>query len=87
MSSLETPPVEAVRYRNQATQRVTSSHSSSLSTYQDGGRVRILYLAEEPEQARIDTFASFWPGPLLLTGGGIVFVAIGYSFLRGARRH
>ena len=55
------------------TQRVASSHSSSHPGRKVGDRVPVLYLPSEPHRARINSFASFWPVPLILTGLGAGF--------------
>ena len=68
------------------TQRVASSHSSSHPGRKVGDRVPVLYLPSEPHRARINSFASFWPVPLILTGLGAGFSGIGFAAVYCLRR-
>src|SRR5262245_54857012 len=60
-----------------ATQRVTSSYSTSDTSRKVGDTVPVLYLRGAPQGARIDSFASFWLGPLLCLLGALLFSVLG----------
>src|ERR1043166_6393646 len=50
--------------------------SSSYFSYQPGDRITVLYDPASPEKANIDSFQTVWLGPLVFTGGGLLFGAI-----------
>jgi hypothetical protein len=69
-----------------ATHRVQSSTSSSPAAYKVGENVPVLYLAEDPQAARIDSFMNLWFGPVLLAGMGMVFALLaGFVFRKHVR--
>lgn len=55
----------------------TSSSGSNPPAYSRGDQVDVLYQADAPEKARINSFLSLWFGPLLVGGLGVVFTALG----------
>jgi len=68
------------------TQRVTSSYSTSVTTHQIGDKVPVLYARGASHNARIDSFASFWFGPLICLVGALVFSVFGIAMVRKGRR-
>ncbi len=55
----------------------TSSSGSNPPSYATGEKVNVLYLADAPENAKINGFFSLWGGPLVIGGIGSVFFLIG----------
>lgn len=64
-----------------ATQRVTSSYSSSSTSRKIGDKVPVRYAPDEPQRARIDSFASYWPGTLICLCLGATFSAFGLAIV------
>ena len=52
--------------------RVLSTVSSEPPQFHEGDKVAVLYPAGRPNEARIDTFAEIWSGPLILAAIGAV---------------
>ncbi|HEX6614415.1 MAG TPA: DUF3592 domain-containing protein [Rhodanobacteraceae bacterium] len=59
----------------------TSGSGSNPPAYSRGDQVDVLYHADAPEKARINSFMSLWFGPLLVGGLGVVFTAIGIAMV------
>ncbi|HKU90636.1 MAG TPA: DUF3592 domain-containing protein [Steroidobacteraceae bacterium] len=57
------------------------SFSSSPAPYDVGEPVTVLYLPDEPEEARIRGFGSLWLGATIVGGIGLVFTLIGGGIL------
>lgn len=55
----------------------TSDSGSNPPAWSRGDKVEVLYHADAPEKARINSFMSLWFGPLLVGGLGVVFTAVG----------
>lgn len=53
--------------------------SSSNTTYFPGADIGILYRAERPDKARIDTLFSLWGVPAIIGGLGVVLVYAGVT--------
>lgn len=53
------------------------STGSSPPAYERGERVEVLYKADSPGDARIDSFLSLWLLPLVFGGIGLLFAGIG----------
>jgi hypothetical protein len=62
-----------------------ASFSSKPAPYDVGERVEVLYLADDPQEARIKGFSSLWLGTTILGGMGLVFAGIGAGILLGTR--
>lgn len=58
-----------------------SSFGSNPPAYQVGEKVSILYIPDNPDQARISSFISLWFLTLLFLGMGTIFTGIGLIFL------
>lgn len=56
---------------------VVSSSSSNPAAYDRGEMVEVLYLPEQPTEAKINGFFSLWGGSLIVGILGLVFTAIG----------
>lgn len=54
-----------------------SNISSSVSTYQVGEKVSVLYNKNNPQDAKINTFFQLWFGPILMTFLGAIFFIVG----------
>lgn len=78
-------PVFEFADANGETQRVTSSYSTSVTTRQVGDKVPVLYARGVPHDARIDSFASFWLGPLICLLMALVFSTFGIVMVRKGR--
>lgn len=59
----------------------SSSFSSNPAPYDVGETVEVLYLRDDPGDARIKGFGSLWFGAALLAVMGCVFAAVGAGFL------
>ena len=57
--------------------RFQSSAGSSRAEYGVGQEVKVLYCADNPQQAEIDSASSLWLLPGIMIGMGIVFVVVG----------
>jgi len=64
----------------------SSSFSSNPAPYDVGDTVEVLYLRDDPGDARIRGFGSLWFGATLLAVMGLVFAAIGAGFLLASRQ-
>ena len=62
-----------------------ASFSSKPAPYDVGERVEVLYLPDDPQEARIKGFSSLWLGPSILGGMGLVFAGIGAGILMGTK--
>jgi uncharacterized protein DUF3592 len=62
-----------------------ASFSSKPAPYDVGERVDVLYLPDDPLQARIKGFSSLWLGSSILGGMGLAFGGIGAGILLGTR--
>lgn len=76
-----------VHYATAEGQEVTfsSSFSSNPAPYRVGDMVEVLYLRDDPDDARIRGFGSLWGGATFLAGMGFVFAAIGAGVLYSRR--
>lgn len=79
-----------VQFRTDAGETVEfhGSKGSSSPAYRRGARVAILYPAETPTDAKIESFGALWGAPLILSGLGTVFtlIAAGFLYIRVRRR-
>lgn len=57
--------------------RFTSSSGSNPPSYSVGEKVALFYLADAPQQAKIDGYFSLWGAPTIVGGLGSVFFLIG----------
>ncbi len=62
-----------------------ASFSSKPAPYGVGEGVEVLYLADDPQEARIKGFSSLWLGTSILGGMGLVFAGIGGGILLGTK--
>lgn len=62
-----------------------ASFSSKPAPYDVGESVEVLYLPDDPNEARIKGFASLWLGTAILGGMGLVFAGICAGILLGTR--
>ncbi|MGW5868593.1 DUF3592 domain-containing protein [Streptomyces sp. NPDC055239] len=62
------------------------SAGSNPPSYDRGEQVEVLYLADSPEDARINGFASLWLLPVVLGGIGFVMAGIGTTVAVVSRR-
>jgi len=76
-----------VRYVAQDGREVefTSSVSSYPAGYDIGEKVPLLYLASEPEKAKLNTYFSLWGGATVLGILGLVFFSIGAAIMLFAK--
>jgi Protein of unknown function (DUF3592) len=63
------------------THRIQGHVSTVDPAYPVGGAVIVLYLADEPADGRIDSFAEMWLAPLVFGGGGLLFTLVGFGLL------
>lgn len=70
-------PVFTFQDAQGAEHRVTASAGQSKSTYAIGEEVPILYVPENPQEARINNFAQMWMGPVSIGILGGAFLGIG----------
>ena len=59
----------------------TSSTGSNPASYSRGEKVTVLYLPQQPDEARIDSFFSLWGGATIVGGLGSVFFLIGFGMI------
>ncbi|MCX3060842.1 DUF3592 domain-containing protein [Streptomyces beihaiensis] len=64
-----------------------SSTGTNSPSYGLGDQVDVLYKADSPKDAKINSFLTLWLGPLVLGGIGLVFGGIGTGILIGRRRN
>ena len=57
------------------THMIRSSSNTALVPFKRGDRIRVLYLKDHPETARIDTLPQLWMPQLILAVLGAVFTA------------
>ncbi len=70
----------AVRFQTAAGQQVDFvSRVSTSRGGEVGGSVEVLYLVDNPQQAKINRFSSLWLGPLIFGLIGGVFAAVGVA--------
>jgi len=62
-----------------------ASFSSKPAPYDVGDSVEVLYLPDDPHEARIKGFSSLWLGTAILGGMGLAFAGIGAGILLGTR--
>jgi len=90
----EEPPLEAgdpVTYRPVVAFSVGESWHLTFKSmahsnppqYHVGDSVRVLYLRDDPHEARIRSFTSLWLLALILGGLGLVFTVVGLGLLTG----
>ena len=72
-----------VHFNNQNGEQIefTSSAGSNPPSYSKGEKVEVLYLPNEPRNAKINGFFSLWGGSLIIGGIGGVFFLIGAGIL------
>lgn len=58
-------------------EQVSSVQGGLIAGYREGERVDVLYLAEEPRNAQLDSFGALWGFPSLFLLLGVVFVGAG----------
>jgi hypothetical protein len=58
-----------------------SDSGSNPPAYSRGDQVEVLYHADAPEKARINSFMSLWFGTLIVGGLGVVFTAVGTAMV------
>ncbi|MFE6161201.1 DUF3592 domain-containing protein [Streptomyces sp. NPDC056486] len=63
-----------------------SSAGSNPPSYERGEQVEVLYLADSPDDARINGFTSLWLLPVILGGIGLVMAGIGTTIAITTRR-
>ncbi|WP_246562900.1 DUF3592 domain-containing protein [Bradyrhizobium liaoningense] len=51
----------------------TASSGSTVQSYSDGERVKIVYDPRRPEDARLMSFLTLWISPFLLCAAGLMF--------------
>jgi hypothetical protein len=59
----------------------TSDSGSNPPAYSRGDQVEVLYHADAPEKARINSFMALWFGTLIVGGLGVVFTAVGTAMV------
>lgn len=81
-SSVTYSPV--VRFRTATNQEIefTSNFSSSPPMHRVGDTVAVLYRRETPRDAQVADFWSLWFAPILLTGMGTGFTAVGAAMFK-----
>jgi uncharacterized protein DUF3592 len=78
-------PVVRFTSRDDGEITFAASFSSKPAPYDIGEHVTVLYLADDPREARIKGFSSLWLGVSILGGMGLAFGAIGGGILLGTR--
>jgi len=68
------------------TYRIRGNVSSSSPAYTIGDKVNVLYPADKPADARIDSFAENWLAPVAFGGGGLFFTLVGFVLLLSRMR-
>jgi Protein of unknown function (DUF3592) len=66
--------------------RFNGDVSSSSPSYDRGDKVPVMFSAQTPEKAYIDSFSSNWMGPLILGGIGLVVALVGAGLSFGTMR-
>lgn len=69
-------PVVRYRLPNGGDHQFRSSTGSNPPSYRQGEEVEVLYLPDDPYQARINGFFSLWGLPVILSGMGLVFAGL-----------
>lgn len=71
-----------VRYHAADGRQITfESNSGSNRPPQVGQQVTVLYQKDDPQAARLDSFAAFWLAPLVTGGLGLVFTGVGVTLV------
>lgn len=63
----------------------TESFSQNPAPYAVGETVQVLYLRDDPDDARIDSFSSLWAAQVILGVLGTVFTAVGGGIILAQR--
>jgi hypothetical protein len=79
-------PVFTYRASDGRAYAVTASSSSNPPSYAMGQQVRVLYEADDPAGARIDSFGELWGFPLGFAIASLICGAIGFGVLLVKRR-
>ena len=66
--------------------RITNAVASSPPAYDVGEHVEVIYQPNDPENARIDSFAESWLLPLVLGVFGTVFLGFALAIFRSRRQ-
>lgn len=66
--------------------RFTGSAGANPPAYKRGDHVAVIYHANAPENARLDSFLDNWLGVLILGGVGLVFAVVAGSTIGLQRR-
>ncbi|MFM2295406.1 MAG: hypothetical protein RLZZ350_1819 [Verrucomicrobiota bacterium] len=77
-------PVFAFADKSGATHIVHSRVTSTHPEFAVGDAVEVLYLADAPEDAKLNEFFMLWLWPLVFGGIGLVLVVVGLILLQGA---
>lgn len=64
-----------VRFATEAGE-VTASMNGLIVGYRQGEKVSVLFLEENPREARLDSFGALWGFPLLFLVLGLVFLGV-----------
>ena len=64
---------------------IRADSSTSLVRFKPGDRIRVLYLRDHPETARIDTFAQLWMPQFILGLVGVFFTTVPVRILMRKR--
>jgi len=62
-----------------------ASFSANPAPYQVGEVVPVLFVPQDPHEARIKGYSSLWLGPTILSGLGVIFAAIGGGIVLAQR--
>jgi type II secretory pathway pseudopilin PulG len=57
----------------------TSSVSSSPPRYQEGQTIDVKYDPQDPNNAKVASGSSYWTGPIILGGLGVIFTIVGLA--------
>ena len=57
----------------------TSSVSSSPPRYQEGQTIDVKYDPQNPNNAKVASGSSYWTGPIVLGGLGVIFTIVGLA--------
>ena len=79
-------PVFTFTAQDTQTYTITSHIASNPPGYTVGQQVKVLYQANDPSAARLDSFFQLWFVPLICSGIGVPFSLIGFFFLLAIRR-
>lgn len=85
-SSSYYPRVEFLTANDEKIQ-FTSSNGSNPPSFSVGEQVGVLYLLENPQEAKINTFFSLWFGPMFIFIFGLIFFSVGVLFIKAQRDH